>query len=63
MLKKKKEKWQYIRTVALSKRKDITMSMSIHDVEKIQALYPEHQIELREGKIIIQAPCIFTTIG
>lgn len=32
------------------------MSMSIHDIEKIQALYPDHQIELREGKIIIQAP-------
>lgn len=32
------------------------MSMSLHDVEILQALYPDHQIELREGKIIIQAP-------
>ena len=32
------------------------MSMSLHDVEKIQALYPEHQIELREGKLIIMSP-------
>src|SRR5437868_12048861 len=32
------------------------MSMSLHDVEKLQALYPEHQIELREGKIIIMSP-------
>jgi len=30
--------------------------MSLHDVEKIQALYPEHQIELREGKIIVMSP-------
>jgi len=34
----------------------LTMSMSLHDVEKIQALYPEHQIELREGKLIIMSP-------
>jgi Uma2 family endonuclease len=33
-----------------------TMSISLHDVEKIQALYPNHQIELREGKIIIMSP-------
>jgi len=32
------------------------MSMSLHDVEKIQALYPDHQIELREGKIIVMSP-------
>jgi Uma2 family endonuclease len=32
------------------------MSMSIHDVEKLQALYPDHQIELREGKISIMSP-------
>ena len=33
-----------------------TMSISLHDVEKLQALYPDHQIELREGKIIIMSP-------
>jgi Uma2 family endonuclease len=32
------------------------MAMSLDDVEKLQALYPEHQIELREGKIIIMSP-------
>src|SRR5260370_12588316 len=32
------------------------MSISFHDVEKLQALYPDHQIELREGKIIIMSP-------
>src|SRR5205085_8680956 len=32
------------------------MSMSLHDIEKLQALYPDHQIELREGKIIIMSP-------
>ena len=32
------------------------MSISLHDVEKLQALYPDHQIELREGKIIIMSP-------
>ena len=31
------------------------MSLSIHDVEKLQALYPAHQIELREGKISIMS--------
>ncbi len=30
--------------------------MSFHDVEKLQALYPDYQIELREGKIIIKSP-------
>ncbi len=29
------------------------MSISWHEVEKLQALYPDYQIELREGKIII----------
>jgi Uma2 family endonuclease len=32
------------------------MSISLHDVEKIQALYPNHQIELRSGKIILMNP-------
>src|SRR5437763_8996670 len=32
------------------------MSISLHDVEKLQALYPDYQIELREGKIIIMSP-------
>jgi Uma2 family endonuclease len=32
------------------------MSISFHDVEKLQALYPDYQIELREGKIIIMSP-------
>jgi len=32
------------------------MSLSIHDVEKLQALYPDYQIELREGKISIMSP-------
>lgn len=32
------------------------MSMSFHDVEKLQALYPDHQIELKEGKIILMGP-------
>jgi Uma2 family endonuclease len=32
------------------------MSISFHDVEKLQALYPDYQIELREGKIIIMGP-------
>src|SRR6266852_9653257 len=32
------------------------MSISFHDVEKLQALYPDNQIELREGKIIIMSP-------
>ena len=33
-----------------------TMSISFNDVEKLHALYPDHQIELREGKIIIMSP-------
>src|SRR5436309_12550820 len=32
------------------------MSLSIHDVEKLQVLYPNHQIELRSGKISIMSP-------
>lgn len=32
------------------------MSISYHDVERLQALYPNHQIELQEGKIVIMSP-------
>lgn len=32
------------------------MSISFHDVERLQALYPDNQIELREGKLIIMSP-------
>jgi Uma2 family endonuclease len=32
------------------------MSISFHDVERLQALYPDRQIELREGKLIITSP-------
>ena len=32
------------------------MNMSLHDVEKLQDLYPENRIELREGNIIIKPP-------
>ncbi len=32
------------------------MSISFHDVERLQALYPENQIELREGRLIIMSP-------
>src|SRR5947209_9213918 len=32
------------------------MSISLQDVEKLQELYPDYQIELREGKIIIMSP-------
>ena len=32
------------------------MSIGLHDVEKLQALYPDYQIELREGKLIIRSP-------
>src|SRR5712692_3534299 len=32
------------------------MSISFHDVEKVQALYPEHQVELRDGKIFLMNP-------
>ena len=37
----------------------LAMSMSLADLEKVQALYPDHKIELREGKIIPQK----TTLG
>src|SRR5260370_10454793 len=33
-----------------------TLSISLHEVEKLQALYPDYQIELRDGKIIIRGP-------
>jgi Uma2 family endonuclease len=33
-----------------------TMSLSVQDVEKLQALYPNHQIELRDGKIFLMNP-------
>src|SRR5919109_5227811 len=32
------------------------MAISFQDVEKLQGLYPDCQIELREGKIIIMSP-------
>jgi Uma2 family endonuclease len=32
------------------------MSISFHDVERLESLYPDHQIELREGKLIIMSP-------
>lgn len=32
------------------------MSISFHDVERLQSFYPDHQIELREGKLIIMSP-------
>ena len=35
------------------------MSISLHDIEKLQALYPDSQIELREGKIILTIPELF----
>src|SRR5206468_2607209 len=31
-------------------------SISLQDIEKLQALYPDYQIELRAGKIIIKSP-------
>src|SRR5437588_5623378 len=37
------------------------MSMSLHDVEKAQALFPDNQIELREGKLIIMSPSDFAS--
>src|SRR6185312_12722920 len=33
-----------------------TVSIGFHDVEKLQALYPNHQVELRDGKIILMNP-------
>jgi Uma2 family endonuclease len=35
------------------------MVIDAHDVEKLQALYPENRIELREGRIIIMSPSDF----
>ncbi len=32
------------------------MAIGFQDVERLQGLYPDHQIELREGKIIIMSP-------
>jgi Uma2 family endonuclease len=32
------------------------MSISFHDVERLQALYPENQVELREGRLTIMSP-------
>jgi Uma2 family endonuclease len=32
------------------------MSISFHVVERLQSLYPDRQIELREGKLIIMGP-------
>ena len=32
------------------------MAISFQDVERLQGLYPDNQIELREGKIIIMSP-------
>ena len=32
------------------------MSISFSDVENLQTLYPNHQIELREGKLVIMSP-------
>ena len=32
------------------------MSITYQDVERLQSLYPDHQIELKEGKIIIMSP-------
>src|SRR5437867_12039146 len=30
--------------------------LSLSDVEKLQALYPDYRIELREGKLILMSP-------
>src|SRR5712691_2851370 len=32
------------------------MSISLDDVEKLQAVYPDYRIELREGKLIVMSP-------
>jgi Uma2 family endonuclease len=37
------------------------MAISFQDVEKLQKLYPDYQIELREGKIIIMSPSDFVS--
>src|SRR6266446_10212628 len=42
-------------------REEAAMSISYHDVERLQAFYPDHKIELREGKLIIMSPSDFAT--
>ncbi|HLH60728.1 MAG TPA: Uma2 family endonuclease [Ktedonobacteraceae bacterium] len=37
------------------------MAMSFHDVERLQAFYPNNKIELREGKLIIMSPSDFVS--
>jgi Uma2 family endonuclease len=32
------------------------MAITFHDVERLQTLYPNHKIELKEGKLIIMSP-------
>src|SRR6266436_8241518 len=32
------------------------MSISLDDVEKLQAVYPDYRIELRDGKLIVMSP-------
>src|SRR6266700_3141721 len=41
---------------SFSAREEADMSITLHDVERLQALYPNHQIELREGNIVIMSP-------
>lgn len=36
------------------------MAMTIKDVEKIQQLYPDHRIELRDGAVIVMSPSDLT---
>lgn len=36
--------------------KVVAMAISFQDVERLQALYPENQVEWREGKLIIISP-------
>jgi hypothetical protein len=31
-------------------------SISLDDVEKLQAVYPDYRIELRDGKLIVMSP-------
>ena len=33
-----------------------SVSISLDDVEKLQAVYPDYRIELREGKLIVMSP-------
>ncbi|MBC8121011.1 MAG: Uma2 family endonuclease [Gemmatimonadaceae bacterium] len=37
------------------------MAMTIEDVEKIQQLYPDHRIELRDGAVIVISPSDITS--